>query len=146
MTDFTDLTRTICGEKWDEDSRKIHLTLTIPGTPRTKKNSQRIITVKGRPMIIPSKDFKAYSAACMRHLPHTLKPRIAERVNVCCVYYMPSRRRVDLLNLLGATCDILVEGGILLDDHCGIVAAHDGSRVEYDKLNPRVEITLEAMD
>ena len=74
-------------------------------------------------MIIPSKDFKAYSAACMRHLPHTLKPRIAERVNVCCVYYMPSRRRVDLLNLLEATCDIPRRGrNFLLDDNASIVA------------------------
>ena len=44
MTDFTDLTRTICGEKWDEDSRRIHLTLTIParrGRRRTARGLSR---------------------------------------------------------------------------------------------------------
>jgi Holliday junction resolvase RusA-like endonuclease len=55
---------------------------------------------------------------------------------------MPTRHRVDLVNLLEATCDILVDAGILADDNSNIVAAHDGSRVEYDKYNPRVEITI----
>ena len=59
-----------------------------------------------------------------------------------CVYYMPTRHRVDLVNLLEATCDILVEAGIIEDDNYKIIASHDGSRVKYDKGNPRVEITL----
>lgn len=63
-------------------------------------------------------------------------------VNVQCVYYMPTRHRVDLVNLLEATNDILVAGGVLADDNCKVIAAHDGSRVDFDKYNPRVEITI----
>ena len=55
---------------------------------------------------------------------------------------MPTRHRVDLVNLLEATCDILVECGLLADDNSKIVVSHDGSRVEYDKYNPRVEIEI----
>ena len=51
-----------------------------------------------------------------------------------------------LVNLLEATCDILVTAGVLADDNSKIVAAHDGSRVLYDKESPRVEITIERMD
>ena len=55
---------------------------------------------------------------------------------------MPTRHRVDLTNLLNATNDILVKAGVLEDDNCKIVVSHDGSRVFYDKENPRVEIEI----
>lgn len=59
---------------------------------------------------------------------------------------MPTRRRVDLVNLLEATCDVLVRYGIIEDDHCGIVASHDGSRVLYDKAHPRTEIYISRLE
>ena len=59
---------------------------------------------------------------------------------------MPTRRRVDLVNLIEATTDILVKARVLEDDHCRIVAGHDGSRVVYDKENPRAEITITALE
>jgi Holliday junction resolvase RusA-like endonuclease len=49
---------------------------------------------------------------------------------------------VDLVNLVEATCDILVDAGVLVDDNSGIVTSHDGSRVLYDKTDPRVEIEI----
>ena len=56
---------------------------------------------------------------------------------------MPTRHRVDLVNLLEATCDILVAGHVIADDNSKIIVSHDGSRVLYDKVNPRAEIFLE---
>lgn len=67
-------------------------------------------------------------------------------MNVRCVYYMATRRKVDLANLIEATCDILVKAKVLADDNSQIVAAHDGSRVCYDKKNPRAEIWIEEME
>jgi Holliday junction resolvase RusA-like endonuclease len=63
-------------------------------------------------------------------------------VNVKCVYYMPTRRKVDLSNLLNSTLDILVHYGVLIDDNRNIVYSVDGSRVFYDKENPRTEIEI----
>lgn len=63
-----------------------------------------------------------------------------------CLYYMPNRRRVDLVNLMEATCDILVKAGVLDDDRAAIVAGHDGSRVLLDRQNPRVEIEITRME
>ena len=60
-----------------------------------------------------------------------------------CVYYMPTHRRVDLCNLLEATCDLLVHHGVLADDNCTVVVSHDGSRVLYDKAAPRTEVFIE---
>lgn len=116
--------------------------IVIPVAPRTKKNSQRIVLVKGRPIIMPSKLYKDYEKECGKHLIKPLSP-IDKPVNVKVLYYMPTRRRVDLVNLLEATDDILVHYGILQDDNSSIIVSQDGSRVFYDKENPRCEIFID---
>lgn len=111
--------------------------------PRTKKNSQQIFFNKatGKRMIVPSKQYKEYEQACLWQIRRPKEP-ISQPVNVKCVYFMPTRRKVDLSNLIEASLDILVRAGVLEDDNCDIAAAHDGSRVYYDKENPRAEITI----
>lgn len=118
------------------------LKIQILGDPRTKKNSSQIFRRGSKPFVSPSDAFKAYEAQALLQLPF-VKIGISEPVNVRCVYYMATHRRVDLINLLGATMDILVKAGVLADDNANIVASHDGSRVRYDKRNPRVEIVIE---
>lgn len=115
--------------------------LTILGAPRTKKNSPRIVPVGKGHRLLPSEAYEQYEAAALWQIRRPREP-INRRVNVKCVYYMPTHRRVDLCNLLEATCDILVKAGVLADDNSNIVAGHDGSRVEYDKGNPRAEIEI----
>ena len=113
----------------------------LPLTPVSKKNSQRIIWVKNRPMIIPSAKFKQYEKDCGYYLKN-VEPFLSE-CNVKCLFYMPTRRRVDLNNLLNAITDILVHYGILIDDNSNIIKGFDGSRVIYDKGNGHtiIEIT-----
>lgn len=120
--------------------------LTLYGDPRTKKNSARILrTRSGAPFVAPSKAYGDYETDCLRQIKKPRSP-ISARVNVRCVYYMKTARRVDLANLIEATTDILVKAHVLEDDNSKIVAAHDGSRVEYDKENPRAEITITALE
>lgn len=124
--------------------------LTLYGNPVTKKNSQRILykfTKFGRktPFIAPSKAYVDYETDCLRQIKKPRSP-ISARVNVRCVYYMKTARRVDLANLIEATTDILVKAHVLEDDNSKIVAAHDGSRVDLDRKNPRVEIEIEEME
>jgi len=116
--------------------------ITLYGDPRSKKNSQRIILAGKRRAVIPSAQYSQYERDCLKQIPPEDRKRLNKPVNLCAVYYMATRRRVDLVNLLEATNDILVAGGVLADDNCGVVASHDGSRVCYDRLNPRVEITI----
>ena len=120
----------------------MNINITLYGQPITKKNSQQIIKVGNRHMVIPSPQYRQYEKDCLWQIPPKAKQRIDFPVNVQCVYYMPTKRRVDLVNLLEATMDILVAANVLEDDNCRIVAAHDGSRVDHDKHNPRVEITI----
>ena len=124
--------------------------LTLYGNPVTKKNSQRILykfTKLGRktPFIAPSKAYVDYETDCLRQIKRPRSP-VSARVNVRCVYYMKTARRVDLANLIEATTDILVKARVLEDDNSKIVAAHDGSRVELDREKPRVEIEIEGME
>lgn len=120
--------------------------LTLYGDPRTKKNSARILKSRsGGRFVAPSKAYVDYETDCLRQIKRPISP-IYARVNVRCVYYMATRRKVDLANLIEATTDILVKARVLEDDNSCIVSAHDGSRVDYDKRNPRVEIWIEEME
>lgn len=121
--------------------------LTIDLAPITKKNHQQIVYCKGRPIVIPSKQYKEYEKKCGYFLSNTdyIEP-ISYPCNVKCLYYMPTHRRVDLNNLLEATTDILVKYSILEDDNSNIIKAFDGSRVLYDKERPRTVIEIEVFN
>lgn len=114
--------------------------ITIQLNPVTKKNSQQIIKIKNRYMIIPSKQYRQYEKEVKQFMPDI--ETINYPVNVKCLYYMKTKRKVDLNNLLEATTDVLVKYKILEDDNSKIVVSHDGSRVLYDKDNPRTEIFI----
>lgn len=112
--------------------------------PKTKKNSQQIIRIKGKPRIIPSKLYKKYEKDCAPFIPNI--ETINYPINLKCMYYMPTRRKVDLNNLLEATTDMLVHYKVLEDDNSKIVVSHDGSRVRYDKNIPRTEIFIDRIE
>ena len=108
--------------------------------PVTKKNSQQIVYRGNHPIIIPSKKYREYE----KDAGWFIKPLgIDYPVNVRCLYYMPTKRLCDLVNLQEATLDVLVKYGALSDDNSRIVVGMDGSRVLYDKENPRTEIFIE---
>lgn len=115
---------------------------TIPLPPITKKNHQQIVRPNGmnRPIVVPSKFYKQYERDAQYFIPKNIF--INCPVNVKCLFYMPTRRRVDKSNLEAAIHDILVAAGLLADDNRDIVAGTDGSRVYYDKENPRTEIEI----
>ena len=128
------------------------LRIVIPLAPITKKNSQRIIQrympSKGKtvPVPIPSQKYVEYEKACGWYLNTHSGLNIEYPVNVKALYYMPTRRRVDLTNLHEALHDILVKYKVLADDNCKIIVATDGSRVLYDKDNPRTEVYIERIE
>ena len=47
-----------------------------------------------------------------------------------------------MTNLQQGLNDILVKYGVIEDDNNRIVASMDGSRVKYDKDNPRTEVEI----
>lgn len=121
---------------------------TIKTAPITKKNSQQILTNRktGRAFIAPSARYKKYEREAAGYLnPRPPRP-INCPVNVKCVFYMPTHRRVDKSNLEESAHDVLVAAGILEDDNRDIIATTDGSMVLYDPSNPRTEITITRLE
>ena len=129
----------------------MHLTYTIPLDPRTKKNHQRIAGSGQRcpycgkfkkQFITQSKAHVQYAVQAYPYLQPKPEQPIETPVHVRYLFYMATRRKVDKLNLQACADDLLVEAGILKDDHSGIVKSHDGTRVLYDKQSPRTEIYI----
>ena len=119
------------------------MNFTLYARPITKKNSSRIVKCGGYHKVLPSKAYVAYEKDSLRQIKRPYKQKLSGKYNLQCLYFMPTRHRVDLVNLLEATCDILVAAEVIEDDNANIIVSHDGSRVLYDKENPRVEVYLE---
>jgi Holliday junction resolvase RusA-like endonuclease len=125
------------------------LKFTIPIAPITKKNHQQIMfnRATGKPFVMPSKEYREYEHEAIWYLPRaTEETRFAKNLNIKATFYMPTRRKCDLTNLLEALDDVLVKSGLLADDNYTIIAGHDGSRVQYDKENLRTEVIIERMN
>ena len=123
--------------------------ITVPLAPVTKKNAMRIVRNRktGKRRIMPSQQSMDYEAEALWHCKRArLQRPIEEPVEVKCLFYMPTRRKVALTNLLESIDDVLVRAGVLKDDHSGIIVSHDGSRVLYDKDNPRTEVFIREME
>lgn len=121
------------------------ISFTIKVEPRTKKNSQRMIKNQrtGKMFPVPSAQFKEYETAAGWFIPKNVA--IDYPVNIRCLFFMGTRRKCDLTNLLEAIDDIMVKYNVIIDDNYSIVAGHDGSRVYYDKENPRTEVYIERL-
>ncbi len=112
--------------------------LTIHGRVASKKNS-RISTRSGRNF--PSKKYKEWHEDASWQLFAQKKKMGIERCSAKLMFYMPDRRRADLTNKAESVMDLLVDCEILKDDSWQVVRPLELD-AEYDKENPRVEITL----
>ena len=120
----------------------LHFTLDV--VPHSKKNSSQICRLKnGKTLLLPSKLYKQFEKECLLLIPEDLRKNIDKPVNVKVHFYCKTRRKIDLTNLLEALDDMLVKANVIADDNRNIIAGHDGSRVYWDKENPRIEIWIE---
>lgn len=122
----------------------------IPLDPRSKKNSRVPRLGKGGIFLglMQSEAYRQYERDCLCVIPTRFRKNICEPVNVKATYYMKTMRRVDKTNLESALLDILVVAGVLSNDSAlnpNIVVGTDGSRVRYDKNNPRTEVIIEPL-
>lgn len=112
----------------------------IPIKPVTKKNGSQMVWAGSKPRLIPSNLYINYEKQCKPFIPRLL---IDQAINIKALFYMPSRRRIDLPNLQEALHDVLTKYECIVDDNCNVIVSTDGSRVLYDKNNPRTEVLIE---
>lgn len=123
----------------------------IPLDPKPKKNTHRIagcgkrcpVCGKYAKQFIRNADKTTeFGFKAARYLEPRPKKPIDEPVWLIYRIYTETQHRKDDLNLYEALDDILVKEGILKDDDRKIIRSRDGSRVLYDKANPRAEIYI----
>lgn len=123
----------------------------IPLDPRAKKNSHRIAGSGPRcPMcgkfqkqfIRNGSTATDYAFRAAKYLNPKPKTPIGREIHLVYRVYTATWHKKDDLNLYEALDDILVKEKILEDDNRKIIRSRDGSRVLYDKENPRAEIYI----
>lgn len=119
--------------------------ITIPLNPVTKKNHGTIVKVRGKSIMLPSKQYVKYEKECKPYIPVLEKP-IDYPINLKCSFYMQTKRKVDISNLISAISDILTKFNFILDDNRNIVVSYDGSRVYYNKENPHTVVEITKVD
>ena len=128
------------------------LKLTVWGNPYIKKNSQRTIFHKylKRTIVVYSIKYTTWKRDALKQLGLCqngyLKSKISDPIDYPIIakfhFYRSTHHRTDLSANYEGIQDVLVEAKILKDDNSDIVKGHDGSRIFYDKENPRIELWL----
>lgn len=123
--------------------------LTILGRPYTKKNHQRIIRVKGRPVIMQATTAQGWEASAVAQL-RSQRPisrgfwqAASVPVSLRALVYR-DRKVGDLGNYLAAVCDALERAGVVENDR--LIQSFDGSRLLIDRKNPRIELEITPME
>lgn len=116
--------------------------ITLTGDVPSKKNSRQIIYVRGRPLIIPSKNHKQWHTQAMSQL-YGIKS-VARQIDcIELILYPSTKRRGDLSNKFESIADLLVDAGIIEDDNWYIVPKVVLKFGGVDRTNPRAEIYVD---
>jgi Holliday junction resolvase RusA-like endonuclease len=126
------------------------IVLVIPGAPRTKKTSNRIVRVGGYNKILPSAAHDLWFERAMllmradvRALTTAGLAPIARSVHVRALFYRDAARG-DLVGYQQALADFLERAGVIVNDK--YVVSWDGTRLEVDRARPRIEVTVTVLD
>lgn len=128
-------------EQFDDAHGRHCYRFVLPGAPRTKKNSSRVLRMGTRNKIVPSAQWLAWRDAChtfvVRH--QQLWLRITRPVNCAALFYRDANRG-DSHGYYNGLADVLQEAQIVVDDV--MITQWDGSRLLRDTSNPRTVVTL----
>lgn len=124
----------------------MRISFTIPGAPRTKKTSNRLVRVGRFCKVLPSKAFVEWNETAQIYLnrvraasPMWLRDSKGRQVNCCATFY----RKTDTGDATGfyqGLADALQEARIIENDK--LIVSWNGSRLLKDAMNPRIEVTL----
>lgn len=105
----------------------------IPLQCRSKKNSEQI------------KLYKEFESECGYYLMG-YRRGIDFSINLKCTFYVPDKRKRNIVNLLDVIQDILVKYGVLVDDGYDIVNSLNGSKIIYEKGREETIIEIEDVE
>ncbi len=143
----------------ERDVTRQVLKLTIPGAPRTKKNHAQIVQALGRPVLVPSPQYKKWFRGAMSHVPvfHSAFNQvgvpipITNQVSVKATFFRDANIG-DAVGYYESLGDFLQAprykngkrtrngAGIIEDDRQ--IRDWDGSRLKKDAACPRIEVAI----
>ena len=138
--------RLVHGRECGDASRAVEIgeiRITIPGIPRTKKNSGRIVPREGRHILLPSEAWQTWADSVVPSIRAwaqrvKLVP-LAYPVNCAALFYRDALRG-DAVGFYQGLADLLEKAGIVENDKW--IVSWDGSRLRKDASRPRVELVL----
>ena len=122
-------------------SRELPVSFVILGETPSKKNSKRLIVVKGRTIPISSKHYEAWRKAALKQIEWEEGPLRSE-VAIEITIFAGTRRAGDLTNKAESVMDLLVEKKVLVDDNWFIVPAVTLMFGGVDRFRPRAEVVI----
>ena len=112
---------------------------TIFGPPRTKKTSNQIVVVKGRRLVMPSKQWQRW--LCDATVIGSPNPPLPIRAPVNCrALFYRDKNLGDAVGFYQGLADFLEKRGYLENDR--LIVSWNGSRLLIDRQMPRVEVEL----
>lgn len=119
--------------------------IVIEGEVYSKKNSRQFVGTKGKPRLLPSKQYRQWADDVLWQLK--VHPAVGRRwkypLTAYFKFYRKTKRRFDYNNLSQGPLDLLVDAGIIEDDSMNHIIPNFSAGWAIDKKNPRVEIFLE---
>lgn len=130
------------------EGKRMKYNLTLTGCVRPKKNSKRLVYIKGRMVPISSQIFMDWHEDAMKQLINAKLEQLHlnQPLTITATFYQPDDRKRDLSNQIESVNDLLVDYGFLEDDNRRIVQEvhiYDGG---IDRKNPRCDITVETKE
>lgn len=117
----------------------MRIAFTIPGPPKSKARPR--VTSRGTFMPADYRAWKKHVAACAMGAPGVRDwDAYAQAFRVSVDFYMPTRRGLDVDNLVGGVLDGL--NGVMWKDDAAVAELARVRRL-HDKDNPRAEVTIE---
>lgn len=122
---------------------------TFPGEVPSKKNSKQLICVKGRSILLPSKNYRAWEKIAKSIITlygRPVRPLISAKLNIR-IFHGDLIKR-DTNNATQGIQDVLVDMGVLVDDNWMVIGSPNVSHF-IDIKNPRMEVDVieqEAID
>lgn len=128
-------------QTWTDFEGQVNYRFTLPGIPRTKKTSQRVLRMGKINKIVPSKAWIDWRNQCRAYV--ATKPELhlflSRPVNCRALFYRDADRG-DSSGFISGLADVLEEIQIVLNDR--YITQWDGTRMLKDASNPRTEIIL----
>ena len=116
--------------------------IVLPGRIPSKKNS-RIMICRGRyPMSIPNGRYTQWHQEMSLLLSSTAISKPYGFISLVMTFYLPDKRKTDLINKAESVLDLFVDNKIIVDDDWLCVNSLHLSSGGVDKENPRCEIEI----